>query len=49
MKFKKPTHRNQVARQMIIERIGVNASAPMKSKRDRRSKDFKKSWKSEEY
>jgi len=44
-----PEHRNQVARAMIIEKVGVNAAGSMKDKRTKRSKDFKKSWKAEEH
>jgi len=40
--------RNWVCRQMILERIGVNAAAPM-DRTERRQKDFKKSWKSEDW
>jgi hypothetical protein len=43
------TSRNWVARQMIIDRIGVNASAPMKDRRNKREKDYKNSWKNESW
>ncbi len=43
-------HRNQVAQEMIIERIGVNAAGrPMKSRKDKRTKNPKKSWQNEEF
>lgn len=50
--FKKkplPEHRNQVAREMIIEKVGVNAAKPMRAKQDRRAKDARNHWSREEY
>jgi hypothetical protein len=50
--FKKPKpndHRNQVARSMIIEKVGVNASGPMRDKRQKRVKNPKRDWRGEDY
>jgi hypothetical protein len=49
-KKKKPSdHRNQVAREMIIERVGVNAAGPMKNPRDKRKNNPKRDWRGEDY
>ena len=41
--------RNYVAKQMIMDRIGVNASEPMKDRRNKREKDYKRSWENEDW
>ena len=46
---KENNHRNQVAREMIIERIGMQAAKPMRSKQDRRAKDARNHWNNEEH
>lgn len=50
--FKKPKqsdHRNQVAREMVIERVGVNSAGPMKDKRQKRTHNPKRDWRGEDY
>lgn len=41
--------RNWVARQMILDRIGVNACGPMKDKRLKHEKELEESWREEDW
>jgi len=42
-----PKERDQTARFLIIEKIGVNGSKPMKDKRTKRQNNQKKRWNNE--
>lgn len=43
------TNRSWAARQMILEKIGVNSGGPMKDRRSKRAKDSRKSWRNEDW